>query len=384
MPLLQRFPFLYGPLTAFAILFASQCCAAVTTEFKSLVFDKGDCGSLFYRIPALTVASDGALIALADRRWDSLDDLPGKIDVVCRRSTDGGLTWSEYVTVAAADSLGGYGDPAVGIDPRSGDVVCVMTHGNGFWQSTPDNHARITVARSADGGLSWTHPEDITDMLYEGLRSAGVEPVSAFATSGALASTSDGALAFVLVVRDELKKWGKVKDFACISRDGGVTWKVAAEDADTDGNEAKIVELAKNKWLMSIRNRRKGSHKFSRSDDGGFTWSEPVLCDDIIEPSCNGDILRYSAPDGNVILLLSIPADAAQRRNVTLFQSDDLGTTWRPIHVLCPAPSAYSAMTLAPDGSLGCLVEEGACDGGWRIWFHKINLDTNSPGGNDK
>ena len=69
-------------------------------RIRSLVMDGGDYNSKFYRIPAIEVLPDGTLIAVADKRIETSADLPGKIDVVARRSTDGGKTWGPYITVA--------------------------------------------------------------------------------------------------------------------------------------------------------------------------------------------------------------------------------------------------------------------------------------------
>ena len=63
---------------------------------KSLVFNPGDYGSKFYRIPAIVTTEDGNLLAVADKRIESMADLPGKIDVVARISEDGGCTGALY------------------------------------------------------------------------------------------------------------------------------------------------------------------------------------------------------------------------------------------------------------------------------------------------
>lgn len=373
---MNRFPKLYIAGLVFIFLVSALTLWSRETHcVRLLVFDKGEYGSRFYRIPAITVTSDGTLIAVADRRNESLKDLPGKIDVVCRRSIDGGRTWSGQIIVAQADSLGGYGDPAIGVDPKSGDVICVMTHGNGVWEATGnDDNPHIMVSRSSDNGSTWSRPIDITETLYSDLTKHGTAPISAFATSGALCSTSDGRLFFTLVVRDDIKKWSKLKTFVCESKDGGHSWHVVSAAVDTDGDESKIVELTDGKLLMSIRNRRKGARKFSRGDKSGRQWTAPEYCSGMVEPGCNGDIIRITDSKRSR-LIQTLPADSSERKNVALFASDDDGDTWKKLKVLCPAPSAYSALVALPDGSLGCLIEEGASDGGWRIWYQTINRE---------
>lgn len=57
---------------------------------ESVVFHPGDNSSRYYRIPAITTAKDGSIVAVCDRRWNSETDLPNNIDIVTRRSTDNG------------------------------------------------------------------------------------------------------------------------------------------------------------------------------------------------------------------------------------------------------------------------------------------------------
>ena len=42
---------------------------------------------------------------------------------------------------------------------------------------------------------------------------------------------------------------------------------------------------------MSIRTP--GQRRFSKSTDGGVTWSAATKVSDLIEPDCNGDIIVY-------------------------------------------------------------------------------------------
>lgn len=360
---------------------ASLCGAAQTpdTTGMTLVYDMGEEGSRFYRIPALAVAADGSLVALADKRGDRMNDLPNIISVVAKRSTDGGRTWSRAVTVAQGDSARGitYGDPALALDRRTGNLVAVFSGEQGFWGSNKEKPARFFVSKSSDNGLTWSTPADITSQIYQD------EWHGAFAASGRMLQRADGDLMFVANTRlwpkHELKD---VYEFVCASSDGGTTWHVINPDSriptDGIGNESKLVELPGGELIMSIRS--KGQRRFSRSSDGGRTWTADVVIDSLTEPDCNGDIITAEAPDGQSILIQSIPSDAATRRDVALYCSADGGLTWPVKHKLYDGLSAYTSVAQLPDGSIGCLIEVGKWDGnipgpdGFKIYFKRIPL----------
>ena len=340
---------------------------------RSLVFRPGDYGSRFYRIPAIVTAEDGTLVAVADKRIEHNGDLPAKIDVVCRRSYDGGVSWTPYVTVAAHDSIGGCGDPALVYDRISGDVITIFSHGNGLRQKTP---AHITVSRSHDNGASWDLPVDINSQILTS-DPDGQQPIkciNAFASSGRALQLSDGRIVFALVTRKEGNR--KFDVYAVYSDDGGYTWNVSANPASSDGDEAKIVELADGSLIMSIRNHSGTLRKFSRSKDRGTTWSDPIPVEDLPDPRCNGDIIRYTCGDKD-LLLHSLPSDPAGRNNVAIYVSEDNGKTWPIRKTVVTTPSAYSSLTILPDGSVGILSEESQNNHySYDIWFTRLPIET--------
>lgn len=352
-----------------------------------VLFDHGDLGSKFWRIPALAVAPDGTLVAVADKRNDSNGDLPNRIDLGLRRSTDGGLTWSEPEVIVYADSVGGYGDPALGVHRPTGDMVIVAAHGNGLWVSTPENHQHLVVLRSKDNGATWSEPVDITAQLYDPW--PGVSPLTAlegFASSGTLLCDANGRLMFVLVAHCNDQKWGPLGCYVAYSDDGGYTWSLT-DEVDDFGDESKVAQLADGSYLMSIRNRHKNGRKLSRSSDG-IHWTVPMATHQLIDPACNGDLIALSEEQlrdfglvdklgddiKNGLLLHSMANDPSARRNVTVLSSRDFGMSWKPVYVVQPDRSSYSALAVMPDGTLGIFSEEDNPEGGFTLWFTKVNL----------
>ncbi|MCF0206592.1 MAG: exo-alpha-sialidase, partial [Bacteroidales bacterium] len=119
---------------------------------------------------------------------------------------------------------------------------------------------------------------------------------------------------------------------------------------------------------------------FSKSFDGGLTWSQPYKVEDLVTADCNGDLISYTAADGRTILLHSVP-NSAIRENVTVFASYDQGKTWPVKKTLEAGYSAYSSLAILPDGTIGCLLESGKWDSklpsddGYDLIFVRFSLD---------
>lgn len=369
-----------------SILFIGKIIAVEKEQERTLLFRMGDDGARFYRIPVLVTAADGSIIAIADRRWDKINDLPSRIDVVMKRSEDNGKTWSEAVPIAGESTTSGYGDPAVVLNQKNGELICIFASDNGLWQSAPGNYMRINICKSKDNGKTWSSPKDITSQIYgtECMNEERKKWFGAFAASGRALQLRNGRLMFVVAARLTEEWGGPLCNYACYSDDGGDTWNVSENAADTDGDEAKVIELENGEILMSIRNRQKGYRKFSVSNDQGVTWGPSYLQNDIKDPACNGDIIRYSLKDKDDSknrILHSIPYDESIRQNVSVLLSYDEGKTWPVRKTITSGLSAYSSMTVLPDKSVGMIVEEGKWDNalpgedGFNLWFVRFPLD---------
>ncbi|MFD0382088.1 hypothetical protein ACFQ2B_05625 [Streptomyces stramineus] len=82
-----------------------------------------------FRIPALVTTARGTLLAFAEGRKGNCGDATD-IDLVLKRSTDGGRTWGPLLIVD--EGLGDtHGNPAPVVDRATGRVVVVTTYNAG-------------------------------------------------------------------------------------------------------------------------------------------------------------------------------------------------------------------------------------------------------------
>src|SRR3954466_11836150 len=76
------------------ILLAMPVLAAEPLLEKQILFEANTAGYAIYRIPGIVATDKGTLIAYCEARKTGTSDW-GVIDLMYRRSTDGGKTWSE-------------------------------------------------------------------------------------------------------------------------------------------------------------------------------------------------------------------------------------------------------------------------------------------------
>lgn len=345
--------------------------------FETCLFAPGDYGSASWRIPALVSLPDGSLLMTCDKRKYNDGDLPQDIDIVARRSTDRGQTWSEPVTIAEGTGLKqGFGDAAL-VVCENGDVVCAFVGGNGLFASGADDPIRSFVCRSSDGGATWTTPDEITAQLWgsEASNPACVNYRASFFGSGnGLRLTRGTHAGRIMFAAAMCRKANNTLDnFVVYSDDDGQTWQVSAR-AYSGGDEAKLVELVDGSVLISVR--RSGARGYNISTDGGASWGTQHVWQGLQANACNGDLLRVAATDrGDTcnLLLHSLP-NSMQRENVSLFASRDEGQSWQHTLTLVEGPSVYSSLTLLRDGSVGALVEK-TTTGQFEIWYQYIPIE---------
>ena len=332
------------------------------------LYAPGDYGSANWRIPAIICLDDGTLLAINDRRKNNENDLPEDIDIVVRRSTDRGVSWSDTLTMARGTGYKhGFGDPAV-VQCQNGDVVCVFVGGNGLFASTEGDPIGSYVCRSTDRGLTWSGPENITARLWgsQSVSNATRNYRASFFASGNGLRLKRGPHAGRIMFAAAMcrKSSNKLDNFVVYSDDNGHTWQVSGR-AFAEGDEAKLMELADGRVLISVR--RSGERGYNLSTDGGATWGTQGTWSEMTVTACNGEMLRLD----DTTLLHSIP-NSMQRENVSIFTSHDEGRSWHDPVLMCAGPSVYSSMTLLDDGTIALYAEKnptGQCE----LWYYRFN-----------
>ena len=361
---------------------------------SKVLWTKGQNGAQFYRIAAINVANNNTIIAASDKRWNGIGDLPAKIDVVIKKSYDGGFTWTEEQIVGTPSTgpNNGHGDPFI-IKCPNGDLLIGAVAGPGWWNASFDNPGRVVISRSTDNGETWTDWEDITKYIYgkdstnpkttteakKVLRGFGAAGNGAVIKYG----THKNRIMFGMYVETSFS--GNKRDSALIvySDDNGKTWDTSevADDNTGNFNEPKVFGLKDGKVMLNIRPKYADRRRIAYSTDGGINFSGYKQHDDLPDKSAaNADLARLSCTldgdDKDRILFIN-PSGNTGYTELAVKVSYDEGNTWKTKKILNPGGAAYASIAVAPDGTILTLAEErvnGQPNPGWNITFRRFNL----------
>jgi sialidase-1 len=347
----------------------------VMADELTFLFKSGTDGYNTFRIPAIITTRQGTVIAFAEGRKSSSSDA-GDIDLVMKRSEDGGKTWGDLKVIWDA---GGNtcGNPSPVVDRSTGDIFLLSTWNLGtdrepdIIKGTSKDTRRVFVLISTDDGKTWAEPRDIT---------AFVKPDNwtwyATGPCHGIQIENKRHRGRLIIPCDHIES-GTEKYYSHIifSDDHGKTWNLGGITPKDKVNECTVAELRNGRLMLNMRNYDRSKHcrMISLSDDGGMTWSTIFPDSALVEPICQGSLLGFPVKGRiGVSLLFVNPADENQRRNLTLRQSFDNGRTWSGTWVIHRGPAAYSDLTVLRGGIVGCLYEAGSSSPYEGIAFKKV------------
>lgn len=324
-------------------------CLAIHAQQQFVpVFVSGTNGYKSFRIPAIVNLPNGNLLAFCEGRVNGSGDY-GNIDIVMKRSTDKGRTWSDLQVIAD------YGDlqlcnpaPVVDLsDPLypKGRIFLFYNTGN-------DHELEILKGKgikhcmyktSVDGGTTWSEPVDITEQVHRP-NQPSVNPAYNFSEDWRYyANTPGHAMQFqsgkyqgrIFVAANHSagnpqKGAGHYVAHGYYTDDHGKTFKLGNSLSLSGSNESMAAELSNGRLMMNSRNQRGDvrARIVSISSDGGASWDTTYFDHKLIDPVCQGSILNVGEKKGKNILAFCNAADVKERNNLTLRISFDEGNTW--------------------------------------------------------
>ncbi|MEL3913408.1 sialidase family protein [Treponema pedis] len=310
--------------------------------------DKGPIGvdnpKGFYRIPALIVTKDGVLLAFADKRFgDNMDTgfdilISGGIaqadrymnknkpsDIVMRKSSDAGKTWSEETVCARGD---GHGQQQAHNDAENNNIISVTSPQDGKYAGHCDavpaadrdseqllfltcsgssNYENqngpnyLLCFTSLDGGKTWTYKDISSDIE----RLTGNTATNRFFGSGRATQSKIHKKGSHYRVYAHVGINGK--GYVMYTDDFGSNWKMLKGQGGngeiTGWDEVKVTEFDDGSLLIVGKQKRDLNpnanpltvFRYSDVENGTGTFENNVNVQKIAGTECNGDMIIVKA-----------------------------------------------------------------------------------------
>ncbi len=321
---------------------------------ESDLFVSGQDGYHTYRIPTMVISKKGTVLVFCEGRKTGISDA-GDIDLLLRRSFDGGKSWGKTRLVheeGGATKIT-IGNPCPVVDAR-GTIHLVFCR----------NNRRAFHMKSTDDGATFSRPVEITatfrafDLKWDRL---GTGPVHGI-------QTGSGRIILPVWLWDTHQRGERSE--VIHSDDSGATWSPGGiVPLKTEKyNECTVLETADGSLLLNLRiegakkwNEGIGKRAVARSIDGGQTWTEARLSDELLCPVCQAAMVRLTraGAHGKNRILFSNPANSSTRDHMTVRLSYDEGRSWPVAKLLHAGPSSYSDLAVTKDMTILCVYEGG-------------------------
>ena len=376
-------------------------------------------GGIPYRIPAIAMAKNGDLIAVADYRHSGSDIgvvNNGRIDLHARISKDNGTSWGTRFSIVDGQGANspdfmhvGFGDPAIVADRESNRVLLLSCAGNvSFQNGTRNNHQNIARFYSEDNGATWSQPVDIADAIYSMWDNSSNhgQARAMFVGSGKIHQSryvkvnNYYRLYCSVLLRNRNNAY---TNFVLYSDDFGGTWDVlgGVENAPipSGGDEPKVEELPNGNVIISSRingGRFFNIFTFTNMEAATGSWGSVATSN-----SSNGGVVAQGNSTNGEIMIIPVvrKEDGAKmwmalqslpfgngRANVGIYYKElasgadyntpaNFAKDWDGRHQASSMGSAYSTMCFQKDSTIAFLYEESTYGADYTIVYKNYTLE---------
>lgn len=337
------------------------------------VFNSKASNDISYRVPAIAVTKNGSILVFCEARYGTWMDKAGRTDILMKRSTDKGATWTEInLTNQDASSKLSYMDPTVVVDQVTGKIFLFTSLWDavGKIKEKQGYNNRAIMYTSEDDGLNWTR-KDLTDEVEIGIFGGATRMIGSFGPGSGVQMTSSELYKNRLIV--PIRTFKVNQDAGTVSNggntamwsdDSGVTWKTGQPNKS---GEWTVTEAPDGALIGNIR--YDGRRQNYVSTDGGAKW--PSFSDysatalPTPDGGCAGSViakdgwLYYCGPKGIAAtgsyddrgILYLTKAKFFDGHSHTFDSADQMA--------LYDKAAGYSCMAFMPDGDLVIIAELG-------------------------
>lgn len=377
----------FAALSSMPILAQTQ--SSEVSHKETILYNSSNTKTAPYRIPAIVTMSNGEILAISDYRPGGNDvGNGGEVDIYARISNDNGVTWSgdddtphdntsNIIKVADGTSSLAYGDAAVAAHPETGDVLVLCVGGNStkFASATTSTTNYYTyMFRSSDYGRTWSSTNVTSTFKGSTSLLKNKKVCSMFFASGRLlvSKHTPGRVYGAILTREYNSAYSNY-NYVFYTDDFGQSWSMLGSNYAISGaDEAKLEELPNGDILIS--SRTSGGRNFNIYSTSTQSWGTQQKVDFTDGNATNGELMIYRGvykvgeTTGATydIMLQSLPT-ASNRAKVSVFYRpvenkqysvSEIASGWVKGIEVYDGNSAYSAMTIMPNGEIGFLYEK--------------------------
>ncbi|MFI4910919.1 MAG: exo-alpha-sialidase [Sedimentisphaeraceae bacterium JB056] len=360
-----------------AVLILINISFAAEPLFQSSLLFERQTKEDHYRGPRIIQLPSGRIVVGATLKLGHMRDTGGVDEGRFKYSDDDGQTWQTTEKYKIGDV----------VDSNTGKIWSIShdwpmndAEGNPMTETWMINNTQKGIAigstmeiSSSSDGVNW-ESKDITDKFFTYTNGG----LAWFIGHGIQLEKGKYAGRLIIPGRYFGKEWDhcgpSMHNTLAYSDDDGKTWNWGGSAQGYTG-EACIVELSDGSVYMSNRNHNPetaGYRSYCISKDGGKTFTEFGVEEELPEPRCHASMVRYSFPEektntpGRVLFLnpsVRIPGTSIApkngRKNLTVKLSYDDCKTWPVSKTIDAGMGGYSDMIVTKDGTVICVFESG-------------------------